>query len=346
MFLFRPIIATVATVLLTFTAGASQSVQTRIRTQLVDLATGVTRDLLATETRVRAARWSPDGRRIVVQVSSGGPFTIRVLNRDGSGVRSYPVTPEPINVQFVWSAKGRSVAFRTMEGLFALDLGNGSTRRLGPQLHPHHLAWGIGEGTVTVARILNLPAGPPYHVQIFDSPLDGAEKLLRDISTEFPTEDALGYFVSSKAFVLLNPKRVIVDPYGTQHVLPGEGPRVGAPGATPDGQWLLFGVGKKGDNTRQLELIDVKHDVAKVINLPFEARMAGFSRPSLLPNHKAAVVLGRENSDGPWKFFYVPVDGGTPRVLVTISGNPVPFHFDISPDGKTLAYSFVQPDRR
>lgn len=312
----------------------------RVTSMLLDVATGATRPLPTGASEARAPRWSPNGRQLAVQTRADSVFAITVMNPDGSQARRYDVRPEPINVAFAWSPDGNKIAFRSMQELLILDVASGDVQKLGPSLHPHHLAWNDDSRSLTVARILDLRVPPPRHLQLFDSPLAGSERLLRDINAEF-SADPMGFFVTSREFVLVNPQRIVIDPLGGERMMPGAGPRTNtAPASTNDGRWLLLGVGSGNQLVRQLELIDVQHAVSRLIDPPFDARTAGFNRPALLADHQAAIVLGRENASAPWQFFHVPLNGGAPRAIATIGGDPTNFHFDLSPDARTLAYAF------
>jgi hypothetical protein len=311
-----------------------------VSSAILDVATGRSEPLQVGNASIRAPRWSSDGRLIAAQtLEPNGRYAVTVFDVARATWRTYSVPPALINVQTAWSPASHRVAVRTMEELWTLDLRTGNARRLGPAQHPHHIIW-RDDSTVATSRIINWPDGSPRHLQLFESVVSGTERLVRDVNADFPGADPLGYFSTPDAYVLLNPRRIVVKPLGGADSLPGDGPRIGAPGHTNDGRWLLLGVGQGGRPSRQLELIDVERRTSRLFDLPFDVRTAGFSRPALMPDHRSAIVLGRSSASQPWAFYRVSFEAESVRTLATIPGDPRPYHFDLSPDGRRLAYSF------
>jgi hypothetical protein len=142
---------------------------------------------------------------------------------------------------------------------------------------------------------------------------------------------------------VLNPRRVLVNPFGADVTLPGDGPRSGAPGNTRDGAFLALGVGVDTTPIRALELIDVAKRTSTIVSLPFLGRTTGFSRPALLPDHSAAIVLGRDDTTSTWGFYEVMFATDRVRRITAIPGDPRPYHFDLSPDGRFLLYTTNVP---
>jgi hypothetical protein len=331
--------------------GASASQQPPSATPqsaMLDLATGKSQALSTNELGMRAPRWSPDGRRITAQSRSDSTWRVSILNSDGSGLRSYAVPSSIINVQSMWSPSAKRVAVRTALELWIVNAETGASHRLGPVVHPHHLAW-RSDGALVVARIYNIGTSQPWTWRLVESDTAGNERMLRDLSAEYPTYDPsslAGYFISYDKYVLLNPRRVIVNPYGGEIELPGSGPRSGAPGHTSDGAFLVFGVGPDSAPIRSLELIDVAKQTSTIIALPFLGRTTAFSRPALLPDHSAAIILGRADTASAWAFYEVTFATGASRRITLIPGDPQAYHFDLSPDGKRLLYAYDVSTRR
>jgi hypothetical protein len=195
---------------------------------------------------------------------------------------------------------------------------------------------------------VNLRTRESWSWQIFESRLRGTERPLRDLSSTFPGPGQTGFnangaFVGPEAYLVLNPRRVLVNPYGDDVTLPGDGVRSGAPGYTRDGAFLALGVGPDSVPIRALELIDVRKRTSAIVALPFLGRTVGFSRPALMPDHSAAIVLGQEDAASPWGFYEVTFATGRARRLTTVPGDPRAYHFDLSPDGRFLLYTSDVP---
>jgi Tol biopolymer transport system component len=331
--------------------------------RILDLATGQARDLLPGNVATSAPAWSPDGRRLAVLIGNLSRYEIAIMNADGSGQRRYPL-PTYLNGWGrpwgycgaeckSWSPDGRFLAFRArdrrevVEGnarertLLLLDVKSGKTRTLAtgsPNIGP--FVW-QSDGKAIRAIKATDPVGSPHQWSIVEIPLNGAERLLRNISAEFPKVNDV-VFASDTAVVVTvtsdkKTERFLV-PLGGGGVrrLPDPGTEPGLRmGPTPmiAGNHALILQLDARDESPVITSVSTVNDSTRRLRLPFAA-----NNGAPYPDGKHIILTGKAAGDSQWKLFLVPLDGSAARLLGEIphgdGGVLAP-----SPDGKLLAYT-------
>jgi Tol biopolymer transport system component len=326
----------------------------------LDVATGKVRELLAGGVDTRDPSWSPDGRRIAVQRWNGSRYDIVVMNKDGSNRRTFAV---PLDVQdgaLKWSPDGRFLLFRTggRTDLALLDLTNGKSRVLAYRPGTSEgWIWRPDSKAVILARNKDSSHRPHAFDQklaIYEVQLDGTERLLRDLTTEFP-EHIGATFVSDKLLVLGSRDRYVVIPVdgGPARTLPvpGVGRNSGFNAShtrysSTDGRRLLIRTHVPGDRgASAFEVMTSNGDSVRRVALPFVGDPGARHRPVFVRGSEQAIFLAQATASDPAeRLFLVPFDGGAPRLLATLP-TPMPWYeqFKLSPDGTTLVYTIRAP---
>ena len=314
---------------------------------LLNLVDGSMRDLLPGARQSRAPVWSPDGRRLAVQDSTGHTSAITVMNADGSQPRRYPVALDPNTPDMHWSPNSRMLAYYAQGDsmtLAVLDVETGSSRIVssgGPYGANRDFTWRPDGQSIVVVKH-SVPSDYT-HGEVYEVPLNGIERKLRDIGAEFPAWGVGGFvsdrlLVAGTQFAAELSVALIPTSSGPLQILPG-GARVGHawPGASHDGKWILWLARNPAGRLANLEIMSTGGDSLRTLSLPIE--ISSTKHVPFQPDDQHVILFGRTPGDQAFKVFLVPLAGGVPRVLATLPGRPYDGRLDLSPDGKSLVFT-------
>jgi len=333
------------------------------RVRVLDIVTGQARDLLTGNVQSGAPGWSPDGRRLAVLSGNRSRLDITVVNADGSSPRRYPVpmqldgwiqgagiSPMP------WSPDGRFLAFRARAAskdhrkvgsspddqrqLALLDVNSGQTRVLTTSSSTIVLfVWRSDGNAIRALKQTVGSIGSPSQYSVVEIPLNGPERLLRDISSEFPRVLTLVFASDREAVVVVpsaqNPELFLVPlDGGAARRLPDPGIESGSfPfGVFVAGNRLIVGLANARGTLPVAKIVSTVGDATRTLRLPFSG-----ANGVVLPDGEQLVGVSKVPGDSAFKLFLVPLDGSATRVLGEIprgtGGLMAP-----SPDGRLLAY--------
>ncbi len=260
-----------------------------------------------------------------------------------------------------WSPDGRFLAFRAkrvtdgqkvgyspsdQSGLAILDVNTGQTSVLSTS--SGSFVWRSDGNAIRTLKRVRVPEWSPSYrsrLSIVEIPLNGPERLLRDISTEFPNANEV-VFTSDREVVVSvatgqGPERFLVPLDG------GAARRLPNPGTEPGsrvgetvvaGTQLLLPQLDANGEVRVVKILSTVGDATRTLRLP-----ASSSYAVALPDAQQIISLGRATGDSLYKLFLVPLDGSAPRLIGEIPlGTDVPVPsggLAPSPDGKLLAYT-------
>jgi Tol biopolymer transport system component len=344
--------------------------------RVLELATGQARDLLPGNVQSSAPAWSPDGRRLAVLRGNSSHYDIAVMNADGSSPRRYPV-PMHVNGwgaawEMPWSPDGRFLAFRAHDRptigwshdqsqLALLDVNSGQTRFLTTSSatiggfmwrsdgkNIDKFVWRSDGKAIRALKRTLVPMGgySPRRWSIVEIELNGTERLLRDISAEFPNANNVVFTYDSTVVVTVTAEKMterFLVPLdgGAARRLPDPaielGSRVG--GTLVAGNRLLIGQVDARGESRAITILSTVGDSTRTLRLPFSS-----SYSAVLPDGKQIVSVGKVTGDSVYKLFLVPLDGSATRLIGVI---PRGTSFAAvtgsllapSPNGKLLAYT-------
>ena len=337
------------------------------RVRILNVATGEAHELLPGNVSTSAPAWSPDGRRLAVLTGNLSHYDITVMNADGSAPRRYPVpmhlngwyglSPDSLVWEMPWSPDGRFLAFRVSEAdskeqqkvgwspndqfqLALLDLNSGQTRVLATSsARIGRFVWrSDGHAIRTLKRTGTFGSSSLW--SIVEIPLNGPERLLRDITSEFPKANGILFSSDREAVVTVATDKGIeryVVPLdgGAVRKLPNPamepGNRLG--GTQIDGTWLRYGQVDSHGDVRTITFISTVDNSTRTLHFPFNGHHG-----ANYPGGKQLLNVGKATGDTLWKIFLVPLDGSTPRLLCEIpggTGGPLA----ASPDGRFVAYT-------
>ena len=321
---------------------------------IVNLADGKVRELRPGSLHSRGPVWSPDGRKIALHDSTGGVYGITVMNADGSGARNYPIAAFPSYTR--WAPNGQSLAF-SFEPRAAgpaevgvLDLATGTTRvvSVAPKATLVDYRWRADGRSLLVMKWFPGQQNGPLVRQVFEAPLTGKERMLRDISVEFP-KLTRGGPISGELLVLgenLNTDHYFLAPDGGSLV---KMPRLelggfsGEPGVSPDGKWVAFPARNRNGPGTNIHLVSVAGDSLRVLRMPFEIGPSTF-RPPFTPDGRNLILFGKAPGESVSKIYSVPLDGSAPKALATLpTTSTVAGRLDLSPDGSAVVITSVGP---
>jgi Tol biopolymer transport system component len=333
--------------------GSPQTLLARIArpstAYVLDVASGRVRDLLPGARLARSPVWSPDGRRLAIEDSAGGRYEITVMNADGSQPRTYAVSWNPANPGFMqWSADGQKVAYYAGGGIAAvgvLDLSTGVSRIVSSVSEGNFLAfiWRPDGKSLVVLKARSM---------LYEARLDGTERMLRDVGAEFRSGRVSGQapmtpraFISDRLLIVGNASQQFVVPTdsGPPRLLPaGTSPRVLRPGVSPsqphEANRILWMVQNTGRPITSVDIMTSRGDSLRTLHVPIEIDRDAFHDSFFHPDGQHVVLVGKTPGDSVSKIFLVPLAGGAPRVLAPYTGQMIG-RFDLSPDGKSLAYT-------
>ncbi len=326
------------------------------RVRVLDVGTGRTRDVLPGETSTRPA-WSPDGRRLAVLTGNLSHYDIAIVNADGSGLRRYPLqfllVWMPSGFVRPWSPDGRFLAFFAEVGgrvgytpgnqrrLVILDVASGSTRVL--TTTPGHfgaLEWRSDSKAVRLIKNQLVPVGARGLRSLVEVSLDGTEKLLRDVSAEFPRANRV-LFASDREVVVTVPVDTKVERYlvplngGAARRLPDPGTEPGSRegGNLVVGNWLgIAQVDGRGE-VRAARMLSMTGDSTRTVRFPF----AGNSGVASVDGNYFT-DSNRSAGDSVFTVYRVPLDGSATRIIGQVRDVTMGV-FAPSPDGTLFAYT-------
>jgi len=315
---------------------------------ILSWADGKVRVLRPESPKSRGPAWSPDGRRIAMHDSTDAGWGITVMNADGSGARHYPVKAFPIFMR--WSPKGELLGYGLEprpagpREIGILDLRSGKTQIVSssPGASALDFRWKPDGGSVVVFKTFPAIGDKPPVRQVFQAPLAGSERMLRDLSGEFP-ELTRGGLISADLLALGNGpnlERFLVPTAGGAPIkLPRGGNWVQEPGVSPNGNWLAaLSRGSDGRIT-SIDLVAARGDSIRTLQLPFAVDNATF-RPPFSPDGRHLVLFGKRPGEDVSKVYSVPLDGSAPRVLATLpTTNTIAGRLDLSPDGMSVVFT-------
>jgi Tol biopolymer transport system component len=321
---------------------------------IVSLADGKLRELRPGSLSSRGPAWAPDGRKIAMHDSTGGVYGITVMNADGSGARHYPVAAFPSYTR--WAPDGQSLAYSTdprpgsPPEIAVLDLATGMSRvvSVAPNATLVDYRWRAdGQALLVMKWFPGHQAGPLVR-QLFEAPLAGKERMLRDISVEFP-KLTRGGPISGELLVLgenLNSEHFFLAPDGGSLV---KMPRLelrgfnGEPGVSPDGKWVAFPARNRNGPGTNIQLVSVAGDSVRLLPIPFEISPTTF-RPPFTPDGRNLILFGKAPGENVSKIYSVPLDGSAPKALATLPAtSTIAGRLDLSPDGSAVVVTSVGP---
>jgi len=312
----------------------------------VTMAGGTPRDLASPAERPRAPSWSPDGRRIAVQLWNGTRFDLAVMNADGSGRRFLNAASEPVEnfVVDYWSPDGRYIAYLGPMGreLHVIEVTTGIDTRLATaDLRIVNTRWSADSRSVRFVSVNGSPDATRSSLRSVT--LDAQQRTVRDLGSGptaflFVTEDLLLAVVDGTLV-----------PFG-----PGEPRRVHAPtsvrpkpGVSRDGRWVAFMPNGLGGGQRPglYDVVSADGETRTVVHLPPGIRATA---PLFSRDGRSLIVPTPRGPDGPARLLIVPVNGDTPRTLTSLGAEEgflsltrsPDWYFDasLSPDGASLLY--------
>jgi dipeptidyl aminopeptidase/acylaminoacyl peptidase len=341
------------------------------RVGVLDVATGQSRDVLPANESGSAPAWSPDGRRLAVLLGDRSHWNIAVMNADGSGLRRYPI---PVHLAgwggaMPWSPDGRLLFFQATDRpeigsypddtgqLGVLNVASGETRILASISSGIFggFAWRLDGKAIRARRSPLTPkgglsshsyVGSSWLTNIVEIDLDGAERLLRDISPEFREPTRIGYS-GDRDVVLAVKSGADTDRFLVP--LDGGAARRLERLPEPSGNRLPAALG--WPIARNRLLVQSRPEVPVVSIL---STAGGSTSVVRLP---AGTLNWRPHSDGEHilatvgaagqaahKIVLVPLDGTAPRSIgellrITGPGGTFPTPLTPSPDGKLIAYT-------
>ena len=308
--------------------------------QILNLADGKVRDLLAGTLESRAPVWSPDGSRIALQTGTGGNWQITVVNADGSRPRTYPVRVDPTGVQSMrWSPNGEMLAYRAAEAraIAVLDLGTGTTQVVSSAPATgefQDFVW-RADGLSLVLAKRSLQSGDSPR-EVYETTTDGRERKLRDMGPEVP-ESYWDVFLTDRLLyeATASGPSVMSSSSGPSQKLPGSGRRNPWPGVSSDGKSLLLLVPNDDKGLTDIDLMDSGGDSLRTLSLPFEVTCC-WNAP-FHPDGRHLILGGTTPGESISKLFLVPLNGDAPRVLSQFS--PLNGAAYVSPDGRSLVFT-------
>ena len=306
--------------------------------------------------------WSPDGRLIAYTLSREPPpdaneefiSAIFALNPDGGAPRQIgPDVTDRVIFSFFWTPDGQHLTYRTHDGIRTLALDGNEVRLVHPINKPSGAQSGervyspYGRWLVT-ARTKENFAGRDLYIIPFTG---GTARRLTNLpgNSHWPAWAPDGrslYFVSGRANTL-NIWKLSMDPETglakgePQQVTFFKDTIVQAPKVLGNGSRIGFGMFKI--NT-YLQVADSSS--------PREARSlvrCGKYSPELSPDGQTVYYVN--DTPGEEGIYAVPRQGGSPRRLTEslpfeVRGGDYYRRFDLSGDGRTLAYSAKRGDEQ
>jgi len=318
----------------------------------LNLATGESRELARSTDDLFMPNWSPDGRRISVQVLEGDRVVLALMNPDGSDRRILRTTAEPAFIPRVprasgnaWSPDSRWLLYLAVTGrerqLHVVDVAANKDLTLVhgsveiPAFHWLDNSRGVRymkvEGTGNSARS-----------SVHEVSLDGADRELRVLEAK-----GIMQFVGADW--------VLSGTAGTLERVSGGAARqlhASMPGflaaVSSDGHQIAFLPNRMGSSTEpaQYDVVSVDNGTMQTVKLaPGLASTLPFftsdGRSLLVPNANSG--SNERTPTTPAQVLVVPIAGGASRVATTL---PAQERFSggiLSPDGKTLLYVSDSP---
>jgi len=187
-------------------------------------------------------------------------------------------------------------------------------------------------------------------VAIYEVGLDGSERMVRDLTTQFAGFTG-GTWVSDSFLALASrDTRILVPVDGsTTRTLPGPGfgqnRRSGLAYVSTDGERVLIRSGRDGEiNATSLTVMTTTGEVVRTIDLPIDATSSAWQVPIFRGD--AAVVMAAEKGRATTPTYLVPLDGRPARLVATLPGRLAnEYQCHLSPDGSTLALTLVDGPR-
>jgi Tol biopolymer transport system component len=318
----------------------------------INIQDGRTRRLTLEESRVPTI--SPDGKRVALAgLGDSTPWAVKVMNVDGTGarnVRSISLTSLVDLDEAQWSPDGKYFAFPgdNFHSIYIGDARSGAARKVGEgSLHAAVSAWRSDSRGVLYTR--EEGTNTKMQVSVREASVDGSDRLVREITPLLPAtgepwygatwilNDSLALIIRQGLVVSLRDAttRRLYEPINFSSA----GRRL--PTMSYDGSWIALPSADK----KSIEVLKSDGSSRKTLRLPAGVTVSEmtFRQPSAGP----AIVISQGSATTAGAIYAVPLDGATPRALVTLPIGERFNDFTLSGDQKTLVYaSFGRPSMK
>ena len=291
---------------------------------------------------------SPDGKHMVAAIPSDsrGAWDVAIMNADGTGRRVVQrITALDVSDGFyaIWSPDGRHVAYNgdSWHSLYVADVATAKATKVASA----DLTFGLFRWRADSRTLLNVReggTGTKMTVAIYETSLDGKNRLVRDISPELPAQGANWYgnswFAGDSAALVISLGLVVpFDGGATRRIYE---PREREPwglAVSSDGRWVVL----PATDRKSVDIISTDGKTQRTVTFPGGAAVG--SVPYWMQSNGPLVVATEHTQASPAALYVVPVDGGTPRALATLAAGESFIDLSLAPDGKSVLYKQLGP---
>lgn len=280
------------------------------------------------------------GKWFAVLRSADGRTT-KVLADMGRGFAA------PLSSQ--WSQDGRYLLYRTNAGrdLMLYDTRTSTSRKLAQAAlvgQPHFRS----DGKAAVYMAFEAFGEKPTLVAR-ETTLDGKTRVIRDVSADPEAGNAMELIGDSIVYgrrlatvrFSSGPARSLFDvaaapPAGTPL---GRNNSPHFPSLSSDGRWLA----RKSPDGRAVDVVALDGSARR--RIPISVVMHDNLGVKFHPNGREVIVPVKSTADARGGFVAIPLDGGTPRRVVTLGPDESIATYSLSPDGSAIVYSTYGPPK-